>query len=784
MKLVWSIVSALLFLQISSGNRLCKIWSSAGLYVQWNSTFKVYCTFLNECSPSMYSGDSPRPQSHRVHNSTTIYLDVKNLMEERATFSCDCDETSVNTDNKLDSCGLDISAGYPPDVPTNMSCTYKVGLSMKGRMICSWNSGRKTYLRNSSTLRVKTFTHNASEGSQQFTVSERGSASFVVDRSVHIVSFWVRVSNRLGSAESPVINYNLSDIMMPDPPDLDEVGCTSRNCTISITQTVPTLHLAVYYKEEDGERWTLHPDSVMSNGLFLVESLQPFRRYQFRARSRFRTGLWSSWSRNVSRWTQEEAPAVALDVWYAIDHSEKSMRVFWKQLDPLFAQGKILKYIITVSKQNSTQTSNVSFSKRNHSVAFCPNCEVTVSACNSKGRSPPARITVHTTLDMPPLEPEVNSQNVTLYWRKRGTAALPLDTVVEWYPRGQRLDELRWVRTGPNSRRVVITDMKPFTCYEGAVYVIYSNKSMGRHVFTGVNTLVSVPTKGPVVQEMEEGSTVNVTWSELPERESGGCITKYTIYLESSSGTVTAYNASASQRFWVLRGLTPAVYSVWMTASTAKGEGRKGDKVKFYIRPDSQVPLIITLGTVIILGGVVLFCAWQISAVKERFWVYFQFCRPEEIPDPANSKWARDCLLEKGKVTLQVQLSTSTASEEEELVLVDVLELPRPLLCPQSSLNSDSEPSTPLYPHTAYIKSLSHDSYSSGDTQTSSLDTNETVDYISSHETTAMSEEEDLEDVSGFFPSHSFAMDPVNFGPKLTLDAVRIDGNEFFLQCD
>lgn len=781
MKLLWSIVSALLFHQVSSGDQLCKIWSSAGLSVHWSSTFTVYCTFTRKCKRSMYSGQTPEKRSHQVLNSSTIYLEEKNLKENPTTFSCDCDETTETADNKLDPCGLDISAGYPPDVPTNVSCTYKVGLST---LVCSWKPGRKTHLRDSSTLCVKTFTHNASGGTQLLTVSEEGSASLVVNSSVQIVSVWVHVSNPLGSAESSVINYNLSDIMMPDPPVLHKVGCSSRNCTITVTQAVPTLHLAVYYKEEEEEEWTLHPGSVVSSISFLVQSLQPFRPYQFRARSRFRTGLWSNWSHSVSSWTQEEAPAKALDVWYAADHSDKPMRVFWKELDPSFAQGKILEYIITVNKHNSTQTLNISSNERSLSMAFCANCEVTVSARNSRGRSPPAAITVHTTFDMRPLVPEIKKENVTLYWRKPGTAAFALDTVVEWYPRGQRLDGLRWVRTGPDSSHVVITDMEPYMCYEGSVYVFYHNKSVSRHMFTGVNTIVSVPTKGPDVQEREEGSTVNVTWSELPVSERGGCITKYSIYLESGKGRVTAYNVSASRRFWVLRDLTPDAYSVWMTASTAKGEGTTGQKFKFYIRSDSQVPLIITLGTVFILVGFVLFCACQTSAVKERVCVYFQFCRPEEIPDPANSKWARDCLLEKGKITLQVQLSTSTASEEEDLVLVDVLELPRPLLCPQTSLNSDSEPSTPLYPHTAYIKSLSHDSYSSGDTQTSSLDTNETVDYISSHETTAMSEEEDLEDVSCFFPSHSFSMDPVNFGIKLTLDAVRIDGNEFFLKCD
>lgn len=784
MKPLWSFVSALLFLQLISGDRSCEIRFSAGLVVHRNSTFRVYCTFNLKCSPSMYSGHPPRQQPHRVLNSTTIYLDVANLKEDHATFSCDCDESGTHIDNNLDSCGQDISAGYPPDVPTNVSCTYNVDRS--STMVCSWNSGRKTYLRNNSTLGVKTFTHNASGGSQLLTVSAGGSASLVVGSSVQVVSVWVHVSNPLGSSVSSVRNYTLSDIMMPSPPVLHEVDCSSRNCTVRVSQTVPTLHLALNYKEDKEKEWTLHPDLVVSNGSFLVQSLQPFRPYQFRARSRFRTGLWSYWSLPVSTWTQEEAPAAALDVWSAVDHSERSMRVFWKELDPSLAQGKILEYIITVHEQNSARTLNISPTKRNLSVEFCPNCEVTVSARNSRGRSPPATITVPSTLDMPPLVPEINNQNVTLCWRKPGTAAPPLDTVVEWYPRGQRLDELRWVRTGPNSSHVVISDMTPFKCYEGAVYVFYRNRSVGRHRFTGVNTLVSVPAKGPLVQEREEGSTVNVTWSELPVGERGGCITKYTVYLNSSSsGRVTAYNVSASARFWVLRDLAPAIYSVWMTASTAKGEGQKGEKKKFYIRPDSQVPLIIALGMVFILVGLVLFCACQTSAVKERVWVYFQFCRPEEIPDPANSKWAKDCLQEKGKVTLQVQLSSSTVSEEEELVLVDVLERPRTLLCPQTSLSSDSEPSTPLYPHTAYIKSLSHDSYSSGDTQTSSLGTNGTVDYISSHETGAMSEEEeDLGDVSSFFPSHSFSMDPVGFGPKLTLDAVRIDGNDFFLQCD
>ncbi len=37
-----------------------------------------------------------------------------------------------------------------------------------------------------------------------------------------------------------------------------------------------------------------------------ISSLEPYRLYHFRARSKFRSGLWSQWSTDVSSWTQEE----------------------------------------------------------------------------------------------------------------------------------------------------------------------------------------------------------------------------------------------------------------------------------------------------------------------------------------------------------------------------------------------------------------------------------------------------------------------------------------------
>lgn len=137
---------------------------------------------------------------------------------------------------------------------------------------------------------------------------------------------------------------------------------------------------------------------------------------------------------------------------------------------------------------------------------------------------------------------------------------------------------------------------------------------------------------------------------------------------------------------------------------------------------------------------------------------------------------------------LQLQTSISSVTAEEDPILVEVEELPQQR-CDARAPGSSSQPPSParlsptskpdvlLYPGTTYIKSFSHDSSSSKQT---SLDTNTTVDYISAHEP-EQEEEEEEEELIGFFPSHDFVLEPLEFGGKLTLDAVKINCGELFL---
>ncbi|XP_027884690.1 interleukin-12 receptor subunit beta-2 [Xiphophorus couchianus] len=801
MFLSWSVtvvaVALLVVQQCAGEGTSCVLWSSAGAVVQRGSGFVVYCTFLPRCRTqrSMYI-DSRITSTHERLNDTTIFLRVENITEKR-TYSC-----SSDCHPPLDACGLDILAGYPPDKPKNISCIYKILKNDTGSVNCSWDRGRDTHLDNSFVVWVGTSSGNQT-GQLVWNVYRKGtestSACFTLPRSVQLMSVQIQALNSLGSVESSIVSYNLSDIVMPSTPVIDQVECSSRNCTIKVEQPAWTPHLQVQYQDKRQRDWTTYPDSAGLMTSFEakhVSSLEPCSVYNFTARSRFSTGQWSEWSSVISSATKEEAPAQHLDVWLAAGPDFRTMRVYWDESNMSVCRGSIVQYAIRVNSNNLTVVTNVSADVKSRSVPFCSDCEVTVQAVNSQGSSPPATMTTRHTTAKPILDVQVTAGNhtVAISWRK--AEAAPAYSVVEWYPEGHMLDELRWARLDGNENFVTVTDINPWECYEGAVYVFYNQSSVSRTSFKRIATLEAAPEVGPSAQDKVEGKKVTVSWTQLRRAQRRGCITKFTIYLQNSRGDLKLYSAKASQRSHPIEGLSPDSYSLWMSASTSKGEGPPGQKIKFYIEEDDHLSpvLMCVFVTVMVLFTL---CLWKSSAVKHRFKEIFQCLMPDVVPDPANSKWAKECTKDKGKMNLHLPSHNSSFTDpEEETILVDVEELCRRMgdsssprsdrsaFPPKSCEGQETELSALLYPPlTTYIKSLSHDSDSSGHTQTS-LDTNMTVDYISSHgqDNLDNSDQEDEEEFPGmqFFPSLSILMEPVGFGGKLTLDAVKIDCGDFF----
>ncbi|XP_034036265.1 interleukin-12 receptor subunit beta-2 [Thalassophryne amazonica] len=803
MSQTWTILTALtvLTVHLCLGEKSCVIWSSAGSVVRRGSSFDVCCIFNCNCKASMYKDHPDTPQSHTELNSTMICLHVVNITKNR-TYSCKCNCQAP------DPCGLDVSTGYPPDPPENITCIYSVSNLPTGTVTCTWKTGRNTYLSSTSTLRVTSQYVNHTQESRDYGVSNKGSyvssATFSISSFVQLISVRVRTQNHLDYADSDSVSYTLSDIAMPSPPVLVGASCSSRVCRITVEQSVGTPHLEIQYRARH-QPWTTSPESQVLVGLVPVRnisSLEPYRLYHFRARAKFSTGLWSGWSLNISNWTDEEAPAKELDVWYAeISSQLNSVKVYWKVMNSSVMRGEITKYTITVFNQDKRSVFNISATASSYIVPSCAGCEMTVHAHNSKGTSPPAKITTPHTNAKPPLDVRVKTAklNVTISWRKPETAPGPHGYVVEWYPQGHKLEELRWVRLDRKHTRTVVTDMKPFECYHGAVSVLYDENSVSRTTFTGVSILESAPQCGPSAQQRIDGKKVEVIWAELPRDERGGCITNYTIYIENKSSDEQFYNVPASKRSHVITGLSPALYSLWMTACTAEGESPAGQIIKFFIQQESRLPLLL-MCAVLCLSLLCVLCVCQSSAVKQRFWMLFQCCMLSGVPDPANSKWAKECSRVEGKRALQIQPSNSSVTEEEEdeSMFVDVEELLEQSADVATSTSDSSSQPTPqsslipetlplLYPLTSYIKSFSHDSDYSDHTETSQ-DTNTTVDYISSQgpENRMVDEEDQEEEEDGvmvmlsFFPSHNLLMEPLSFGGKLSLETVKIDCSNLF----
>uniref|UniRef100_A0A3P9CI57 Fibronectin type-III domain-containing protein n=1 Tax=Maylandia zebra TaxID=106582 RepID=A0A3P9CI57_9CICH len=694
----WRICRLTLEFSISIQNTVSKV-SSTDSVVQLGSSFEVFCIFNLMCTGSMYSGQGPTKQKHKALNSTTIHFKVVNITENR-TYSCHCE---------------------------NPGCEYSVSMKNEsGVVVCIWNRGRDTNLRNSSALWVKGVSGSHSAGSTSYKVSDKGtellSVNFTVSRSVELISVWVQTENPLGSANSSIINYTLSKIVMPSTPVLGKPECYSRKCIMKVEQPVRTQHLEIQYRAEK-QTWTTYQDSVvqMNSSHWSISSLEPYRLYHFRARSKFSTGLWSEWSTNIYAWTQEESAS----------KSQACVIIsFVWSMNVSVSRGKILGYELSIS--SFSVITNVSANERSCLVELCASCDVTVRARNSKGLSPPARVTTRRTEAKSPnnLQVTANNSNITISWTKPETAPPPTTYVVEWYPDGtswRSSDGSGWART------------KPLICHFFKTHIFSISWK-----FKGVATLESAPEAAPRVQEKVEGrNNVNITWSELDRSQRRGCITKYTIYLETMGNTksVRKNSTPASERTYIIKDLPPAEYRLWMSASTAAGDGPAGQRSSssFYFQ-SFLLPVCIISSVAV----VILVCLYQNSTLFQCFML-------DVVPDPANSKWAKEYTQDKLVSLFQTgqhepaapPCSSSEPREEEKLILVNVEELPKqnsesrkPILrmSPSTRLSSETEPESKC---------------------------GEFLDMP-------------------FISNHNIFIEPLVFGGKLTLDAVKIDCSDFF----
>ncbi|KAM9482537.1 interleukin-12 receptor subunit beta-2 isoform 2-T2 [Clarias gariepinus] len=742
---VWSTFIFLFLLTIGvPAEKICSVHSNQEVLM--GSSFTIYCIFKKECNKLVYQDEMV--VSGSSWNSTVAIMNIVNLTRT-TTFTCKCV-------NEPEPCGTDIVPGYPPAVPQNLTCIQE---GEYGNVNCTWKTGRETHIKTTSHLWVQ---GEPSVRYKSVPVHDgTHSAVFPVSGSERKFSVWVQARNSLNSANSTVLSFTLNEIVKPLIPKITEVKCSSRQCWLYPNNTQNVQLVEIRYRENQDSWSTVSLNNSNSQTSWTIPSLNPYSTYTFEVRWKFGAarGLWSEWTR-VKNKTDEEAPVAMLDAWYIEEPTQKvtkSYQIFWRELKKSEARGKILQYNVTVMGKETRNTSTI----KNTTTVSCFPCNVSISAMNSKGQSP-ARL-----IQLQPIEilqsyhvshTVVSNHSVALSWPSRDGADPVTEVLVEWFAVSWK-PVLQWIRVGRDRNTALITGLQPSQCYEGAVVYLHSSRTK-KVTFSGISTWQTAPLQSPKSNIAVKSDSVEVKWKEIPLKKRGGCLKHYTINLKNSEDKIQTYN-------------------------------------------ERPVVLLSAVGGVVFFTCLCLLCLCQFSLVHRRLSGCCHCLMPSIVPDPANSKWAKECTSEKGEMKLQLHLSDWSMSEKEPDT-VEVEEFPH---CPEDETVSPEETLLPVqsesapYQHnipSSYLKSFSNESSSSDATQ-ASRSTGITVDYISTHGAISGGEEEDNEDEEEeeeedgdeedkfgfkFFPCpKSPFLDPlISIGGKLTLDSVKIDCSDF-LDC-
>uniref|UniRef100_A0A8C6R432 Fibronectin type-III domain-containing protein n=1 Tax=Nannospalax galili TaxID=1026970 RepID=A0A8C6R432_NANGA len=387
-------------------------------------------------------------------------------------------------------------------------------------------------------------------------------------------------------------------------------------------------------------------------------------------------------------------PTGTLDVWYMkqnIDSERQRLSLFWKNLSTSEARGNILYYQVTLQEMTGRRTALQNSTERTSWTWVIPRTgtwAATVSAANSKGSSLPTRITiVHLcgTGLLAPHQISANSENmdnIVVAWQPPEKAASAVwEYVVEWralHPGSFPQPPLSWLRIPPyNLSAQISANIKPYTCYEIHVHAL--SESQGGCISILGDSKHKAPLSGPHISNItEEKGSLFISWNHIPVQEQMGCILHYRIYWKerdsSSQPELCEIPYRSSQSSHPINSLQPGVtYVLWMTALTAAGESPQGNEREFCLQGKANWKAFVASSICIAIITVGIF---SVRYFRQKVFALFSTLRPQwcgrEIPDPANSTWAKKySIVEKMLLPMDSLLMAWPAPEEPEPLIIN-----------------------------------------------------------------------------------------------------------------
>ncbi|XP_055459193.1 interleukin-6 receptor subunit beta isoform X1 [Psammomys obesus] len=657
----WLVQAVLIFLTTESIGEIlepCGFIYPEFPVIQRGSNFTAICVLKEKCLRQYDVNASyivwktnhvavPKEQV-TVINRTTSSVTFTDIILQAVQLTCNILSFGQIEQNVY---GVTILSGFPPDIPTNLSCIVPEGKNMQ----CRWDPGRETYLETTYTLKSQWATEKFPDCQTKYNTS-----CMVSYTPVYFVNIEVSVEaeNALGKVSSELINFDPVDKVKPNPPhNLSVSNSEELSSILKLTWInsgfggILRLKSDIQYRTKDASTWIQVPleDTVSPRTSFTIQDLKPFTEYVFRIRSikEDGRGYWSDWSEEAHGITYEDRPSKPPSFWYKINSSHtqesRSARLIWKALPPSEANGKILDYEVILTQWKSLS--------QNYSVR---GTELIVNLTNSRYiASLTARTKVGksdaTVLTIPSSYFKASYPVVDL-------KAFPKDNKlwVEWTPPPKSVSKyiVEWC---------VLSDEAPCTpdwqqedntvnktylrgslleskCYLITVTPVFTN---GPGIPGSIKAYLkqAAPSKGPTVRTKKVGKNEAVLeWDQLPVDAQNGFIRNYSISYKTIAGNEIVVNVDSSHTEYTLSSLSSdTLYMVRMAAYTDEG-GKDGPEFTFTTSKFAQgeieaivVPVCLAFLLTTLLG--VLFCFNKRDLIKKHIW--------PNVPDPSKSHIAQ-----------------------------------------------------------------------------------------------------------------------------------------------
>ncbi|XP_052577920.1 interleukin-23 receptor [Peromyscus californicus insignis] len=278
-----------------SGN----MWVEPSEMFQMGMNVSVYCQeALKNCRPrKLYFYKNGIKESVHITriNRTTARLWYKGFWEPHASMHCTAECPGHFQETFI--CGKDISSGYPPDAPSQVTCVI---YEYSGNMTCTWNTGKPTYIDTKYVVHVKSL---ETEEEQQYLASSHVNISTDSLQGGRKYLVWVQAVNALGMEDSPPLQVHLDDILIPSAPIIsraETVNATVPKTIIywSSKTMIENVFCEMRYRATTNQTWIVK--EFDTNFTYVQQSefyLEPNSKYMFQVRCQGPGKRhWQSWS--------------------------------------------------------------------------------------------------------------------------------------------------------------------------------------------------------------------------------------------------------------------------------------------------------------------------------------------------------------------------------------------------------------------------------------------------------------------------------------------------------